>query len=238
MSPWSPQSTPALLKERGNDPRPSRAHSILNKCFVSVPSLLFITNKYLSTESLAPRCFTVIHYFCHLVVLFLSPPLTGALSLFVTECSGALQLSSVLGGNWWLVPMCQASLLCVPYSLPSPEALPPTGQQGQRLYCALCASQDDALPPFFNTFPLHTFCFSFSFFSTNITNTPTQTTLQVQTRTTSTPAPDVGAKVHCTLSSTALFWKVIRSFSPLPLRLAGWLALVQRGVRWRGSRLG
>lgn len=71
--------------------------SVLNKCFVSVPSLLFITNKYLSTESLAPRCLTVISYFCHLLVLFLSPPLTAALPR-VTECCGALQLSSVLGG--------------------------------------------------------------------------------------------------------------------------------------------
>lgn len=58
-----------------------RALCILNKCFVSVPSLLFITNKYLSTESLAPRWVTVIHYFCHLVVLLLSPPLTGSLYL-------------------------------------------------------------------------------------------------------------------------------------------------------------
>ncbi|KAI9518418.1 hypothetical protein NQZ68_037981 [Dissostichus eleginoides] len=36
----------------------------------------------------------------------------------------ALQLGGVLGGSWWLGPVCQASLLCVPYSLPSPEALP------------------------------------------------------------------------------------------------------------------
>lgn len=76
ISPQSPPSTPVLLKERRNNRRPSRVLSILNKCFVSVPSLLFITNKYLSTESLAPHCFTVIHYFCHLLVLFLSPPLT------------------------------------------------------------------------------------------------------------------------------------------------------------------
>lgn len=46
-----------------NDTRPL-GHSILNKCFVSVPSLLFITNKYLSTESLVPRCYTVLYYYC------------------------------------------------------------------------------------------------------------------------------------------------------------------------------
>lgn len=57
---------------------PLLSPSVLNKCFVSVPSLLFITNKYLSTESLAPRCLTVISYFRHLFVLFL-PPLTAAL---------------------------------------------------------------------------------------------------------------------------------------------------------------
>lgn len=50
-------------KDSENDTRPL-GHSILNKCFVSVPSLLFITNKYLSTESLVPRCYTVLHYYC------------------------------------------------------------------------------------------------------------------------------------------------------------------------------
>lgn len=205
ISPRSPRSTPALLKERGNDPRPSRALSILNKCFVSVPSLLFITNKYLSTESLAPRCFTVIHYFCHLVVLFLSPPLTASRSPFVTECSGALQLSSVLGGSWWLVPMCQASLPCVPYSLPSPEALPRQDNRA-RGFIVHCA-----LP---KTMPFHCFphcCFFFSF-CTNITNTPTQTPLKFKHAPSPLLPPDVGAKVHCTLSSTVGFWKVIRSF--------------------------
>lgn len=50
-------------KDPENDNRPL-GHFILNKCFVSVPSLLFITNKYLSTESLVPRCYTVLHYYC------------------------------------------------------------------------------------------------------------------------------------------------------------------------------
>ncbi len=53
----------AGAKDSENDTRPL-GHSILNKCFVSVPSLLFITNKYLSTESLVPRCYTVLHYYC------------------------------------------------------------------------------------------------------------------------------------------------------------------------------
>lgn len=43
------------------------------KHFISVLSLLFIANKYLSTGSLAPRCVAVIHYFCHLAVLSPAP---------------------------------------------------------------------------------------------------------------------------------------------------------------------
>lgn len=69
MEGWGRRSELHLLwgasgaKDSENDTRPL-GHSILNKCFVSVPSLLFITNKYLSTESLVPRCYTVLHYYC------------------------------------------------------------------------------------------------------------------------------------------------------------------------------
>lgn len=128
----------------------------------------------------------------------------------MTECSGALQLSSVLGGSWWLVPMCQASLLCVPHSLPSPEALP---QQDSRARGFIVHSALPKTMPFhcFQHFsPSHTLFFLLFLHKHNKhthTNTP-----QVQTRTESTPAPDMGAKVHCTLSSTVGFWKVIRSF--------------------------
>lgn len=133
---------PALLKERESDTRLS-SHPILNKCFVSAPSLLFITNKYLSTESLAPRCFTVIHYFCHLVVLFLSSsssPLFQPLPLVtsVTERSRALQLSSVLGASWWLVPVCQDSPPGVPHSLPSPEASPRQDNRARGFFSFVC----------------------------------------------------------------------------------------------------
>lgn len=165
-----------------------------------MPSLLFITNKYLSTESLAPRCFTVIHYFCHLVVLF--SPHRLALP-FVTECCGALQHSSVLGGSWWLVPMCQASLLCVPYSLPSPEALPQQDSRARGFTVHYAPPKMMPFRCFHLFFPSTLFFISFS------TNTPKQTPLKFKQ---STPAPDTGAKVHCTLSSTAGFWKVIRSF--------------------------
>lgn len=144
------RSVPALLKECRNDICFSRALSILNKCFASVPSLLFITNKYLSTESLAPCCFTDPLFRSPACPFSPSPPLSASFSSLVAEC--ALQLSRVLGGSWWLVPMCQAPLLCVPYSLPSPEAL----IANQRLHCGLPKTM-----PFYcsrHLFPSALFC--------------------------------------------------------------------------------
>lgn len=128
----------------------------------------------------------------------------------MTECSGALQLSSVLGGSWWLVPMCQASLLCVPYSLPSPEALPQQdcGARGFIVHSALPKTMP--FHCFQHFYPPHSF-FSSLFAQHKKKHTHTNIP-QVQTCTNSTPAPDMGAKVHRTPSSTAGFWKVIRSF--------------------------
>lgn len=231
ISLWLPLSTSALLKEHRNDTRPSRALSILNKCFVSAPSLLFITNKYLSTESLAPRCFTVIYYFCHLVVLLLSPPLSAYLP-FVTGCSDVLQLSSVLGGSWWLVPMCQASLLGVPYFLPSPEALPQQDSKA-RGFIVLCACPK--MMPFlcFQHFsPPH----FFSSFYTKTQQAHTQTAPSSNdVCSKSTPASRHGGKSPLL---SVLYGGILEGdpiLFPLPQCLVGWLALVQRGVRWRGG---
>lgn len=132
----------------------------------------------------------------------------------MTECCGALQLSSVLGASWWLRPMCQASLLRVPYSLPSPEALP---QPESRARGCIVLHVLPKMMPFYcfrHFSPPRPFFFSLLillFFHKHNKHTHTNTP-EVQTRTKSTPAADMGAKVHCTPSSTVGFWKVIQSF--------------------------
>lgn len=120
-------SRPLFERERS-----SGALRTLNKCFVSVLSLLFITNKYLSTESLVPRCFVLIHYCWHLVVLFRSPSSRGATFPF-----GVLQLSVRWERAGGCCPSARPRKLGVPHSVPSPEALPPLGLQSQRLHCVL-----------------------------------------------------------------------------------------------------
>lgn len=127
----------------------------------------------------------------------------------MTECSGALQLSSVLGGSWWLVPMCQASLLCVPYFLPSPEALP---QQESRARGFVVLHVLPKTMPFycFQLFsPSRSFCLSFC---PNITNTPTHTPLKFK----HAPSPLLpqtwGQKSTAPCPLRRVFWKVIQSF--------------------------
>lgn len=93
----------------------------------------------------------------------------------VTECSSALQLSSVLGGSWWLVPMCQASLPCVPYSLPSPEAWP---QQDFRARGFIMHSALPKIMSLFSTLlPSALVFFSLSLSLRNIKK-PTQTSVE------------------------------------------------------------
>lgn len=88
----------------------------------------------------------------------------------------------------------------------------------------------------FNTFPLHTFFFLL--FHSEITNThphkhPSSSNMhQVH----SCPRHRGKSPLHPVLYGGFLEGDPI--LFPLPLRLAGWLALVQRGVRWRGLRLG
>lgn len=111
----------------------------------------------------------------------------------------------------------------------------PTGQQGQRLYSALCVSQDDALPLFSTPFP-STFFFSFSF-CTNITNTPTQTPSSSNAHLVhSCPRHGGKSPPHPVLYGGFLEGDPI--LFPLPWCLAGWLAPLQHGVRWRGLSLG
>lgn len=206
----------ALLQGLGNYP-PLSSPSVLNKCFVSVPSLLFITNKYLSTESLAPCCLTVISYFCHLFVLFL-PPLTAALP-WVTECCGALQLSSVLGGvgSWcprakppWVV----SHILC-------PHLRPPPTQARDYIFQNVqfprkCPSSSCSIWTFFISFytknrqQRHNWCLS-------------------------PPLPNYRGKSP---PRPRPLWQVLEGdpiFFPLPLPLARWLAPMQHGARWRGQ---
>lgn len=129
----------------------------------------------------------------------------------VTECSSALQLSSVLGGSWWRVPMCQASLPCVPYSLPSPEAWPQQGFRARGFIMHSALPKIMSFDCFQHFYPLH--LFFFLLFLRNIKKNHTHTNIRrVQTCTKSIPAPDMGAEVHRNPSSTAGFWKVIQSF--------------------------
>lgn len=114
----------------------------LNKRFISVPSLLFIANKYLSTESLAPRCVAVIHYFCHLAVLSLPPPLRPppprvSLQLLPSECCfcalQTLVACSEGAASRWPVPHCRASpALCPAFLCPHLRPQPHKACKGPR----------------------------------------------------------------------------------------------------------
>lgn len=134
--------------------------------------------------------------------------------------------------------MCQASLLCVPHSLPSPEALPRQDSRARGFIVALCASQDDALPLFSTLLPsMLSLSFFFILFLQHNKHTHTNT-----------PSSSNAHQVHsCTRHGgrsplhPVLYGGFLEGdpiLFPLPLRLAGWLAPVQRGVRWRGPRLG
>lgn len=128
------------------------------------------------------------------------------------------------------MPMCQASLLGVPYSLPSPEALP---QQDSRARGCIvcCTSQDDAFVCLQHFFPP---C-SFSCVAAQTQQHTHTNTSQVQTLHQVHPSFRHGGKspLHPVLYGGFLEGDPI--LFPLPWCLVGWLALMQRGVCWRGG---
>lgn len=132
--------------------------------------------------------------------------------------------------------MCQASLLCVPYSLPSPEALPQQDCGGQRLYCAQCTSQDDALPLFSTLLPSTLFFFHLFLHNIKKTHPHKHPSSSNMHQFHSCPRHGGKSPPHPVLYGGFLEGDPI--LFPLPLHLAGWLALAQRGVCWRGPRLG
>lgn len=154
----------------------------------------------------------------------------------VTECSSALQLSSVLGGSWWLVPMCQASLPCVPYSLPSPEALPQQDFRARGFIMHSALPKIMSFDCFQHFYPLH--LFFFLLFLCNIKKPhphkhPWSSNMhQVHS------CPRHGGRSPPQPVLYGRFLEGDPILFLLPLHLASWLALVQRGVRWRGPRLG
>lgn len=146
----------------------------------------------------------------------------------------------------WPVPMCQASLLCVPHSLPSPEALP---QQGCRARGFFFSAHPRRCPStVFDTSTLHALLL-FLLFLNNIRKKPqhphkhpsSSNVHQVQSycrhEKSTTPRPLQRAFFF---PFPFFFWKVIRSFFLCHCTWrAGWLwhnavcAGVDRG--WAGG---
>lgn len=131
--------------------------------------------------------------------------------------------------------MCQASLLCVPYSLPSPEALP---QQDCRARGFIVHSALPKTMPFHcfqHFYPPHSF-FSSLFAQHKKTHPHKHPSSSNMYQFHSCPRHGGKSPPHPVLYGRFLEGDPIL-FS-LPLHLAGWLALAQRGVCWRGPRLG
>lgn len=128
--------------------------------------------------------------------------------------------------------MCQASLLCVPYSLPSAEALPQQdcGARGTVHFPRRCPST------VFNTFTFHTLFFHLFLHNIKKTHPHKHPSSSNMHQFHSYPKHGGKSPPHPVLYGGFLEGDPI--LFPLPLHLAGWLALAQRGVCWRGPRLG
>lgn len=124
--------------------------------------------------------------------------------------------------------MCQASLLCVPYSLPSPEALPQRDSRARGFPVHYAPTKTMPFRCFHLFSPPHSFPALFAQTHPNKHPSSSNSPLLPQTRGQKSTAP---CPLRRVLEGDPILF-------PLPLRLAGWLAPVQRGVRWRGLRLG
>lgn len=135
-----------------------------------MPSLLFITNKYLSTQSLAPCCFTVIGSFCHLFVLSTPPPLPPP-PLYLDWLNVAVPFNSVVFWGGVATRRPRAKPPCVVSHILWPHLKASPSQAGGFFMHNPKNLQDNTLQ-LAAPFPFFTFSF--------VPSTPTQTLLMFE----------------------------------------------------------